>query len=51
MMFGNILFFLIIGAVVYMMMKNSGGCCGGHDHGNKDTPENPGGRKDPGQCH
>lgn len=30
MMFGNILFLVLIGVVVYMMMKG-GGCCGGHD--------------------
>lgn len=32
MMWGNILFLVLIGVVIYMMMKG-GGCCGGHDHG------------------
>ena len=37
MMYGNILFLLVIGVVIYMMMKKGGGCCGGHDHGGHDS--------------
>lgn len=31
MMFGNLLFLVLIAVVIYMMMKG-GGCCGGHNH-------------------
>lgn len=32
MMYGGILFWILIGVVIYLMMKGGGGCCGGHDH-------------------
>ena len=32
MMYGTLIFLIIIGVVVYLMMNKGGGCCGGHDH-------------------
>lgn len=37
MMYGNILFLLVVGVIIYMMMKKGGGCCGGHDHSGHDS--------------